>query len=66
MYAIFEDGSRQYRVSEGDIVRVDVSKGILVNTRTGQAVNGAKMPQMLLDIIQAGGTYDQLRRDGYL
>src|ERR1700677_3581013 len=23
MYAIFEDGSRQYRVSEGDLVRVD-------------------------------------------
>jgi large subunit ribosomal protein L21 len=23
MYAVFEDGSRQYRVSEGDIVRVD-------------------------------------------
>lgn len=23
MYAIFEDGSRQYRVSEGDTVRVD-------------------------------------------
>ena len=23
MYAIFEDGARQYRVSEGDVVRVD-------------------------------------------
>jgi large subunit ribosomal protein L21 len=23
MYAVFEDGSRQYRVSEGDVVRVD-------------------------------------------
>src|SRR5262245_39022679 len=23
MYAVFEDGSRQYRVSEGDTVRVD-------------------------------------------
>jgi large subunit ribosomal protein L21 len=23
MHAIFEDGSRQYRVSEGDVVRVD-------------------------------------------
>ena len=30
MYAVFEDGSRQYRVSEGDVVRVDfrdVAKG---------------------------------------
>ena len=23
MYAVFEDGSRQYRVQEGDVVRVD-------------------------------------------
>src|SRR5436190_21777343 len=23
MYVVFEDGSRQYRVSEGDVVRVD-------------------------------------------
>jgi large subunit ribosomal protein L21 len=23
MYAVFEDGSRQYRISEGDVVRVD-------------------------------------------
>ena len=23
MYAVFEDGSRQYRVSEGDLVTVD-------------------------------------------
>ena len=23
MYAVFEDGSRQYRVSEGDVVKVD-------------------------------------------
>jgi large subunit ribosomal protein L21 len=26
MFAVFEDGSRQYRVSEGDIVRVDYRK----------------------------------------
>ena len=23
MYAVFEDGSRQYRVSEGDVVKLD-------------------------------------------
>src|ERR1700757_3379348 len=26
MYAVFEDGSRQYRVSEGDVVRLDFRK----------------------------------------
>lgn len=53
-------------VTDGDIVRVDVGEGVLTNTRTGQTLRGAKMPSMLLDIIKAGGTYDQLRRDGYL
>jgi 3-isopropylmalate/(R)-2-methylmalate dehydratase small subunit len=53
-------------VEEGDIVRVDVAEGVLVNTRTGRSVHGAKMPALLLDIIDAGGTYEQLRRDGYL
>jgi large subunit ribosomal protein L21 len=27
MYAVFEDGSRQYRVSEGDVVKVDYRGG---------------------------------------
>lgn len=27
MYAVFEDGSRQYRVSEGDLVKVDYRAG---------------------------------------
>jgi 3-isopropylmalate/(R)-2-methylmalate dehydratase small subunit len=53
-------------VSEGDVVRVDIAEGLLTNSRTGQTVRGAGMPPMLLDIINAGGTYDQLRRDGYL
>ena len=53
-------------VTEGDIVRVDVAEGTLTNTRSGQTLNGARMPPMLLDIIKAGGTYDQLKRDGYL
>jgi 3-isopropylmalate/(R)-2-methylmalate dehydratase small subunit len=53
-------------VAEGDIVRVDIADGMLTNTRTEQTVRGAKMPPLLLDIIKAGGTYDRLKRDGYL
>ena len=53
-------------VTEGDVVRVDIAEGVLINTRTGMSVRGARMPPMLLDIIKAGGTYDQLVRDGYL
>ena len=53
-------------VSEGDIVRVNVGAGIVENTRTGKILDGSKMPPMLLDIINAGGTYERLLRDGYI
>ena len=53
-------------VNEGDIVRVDVGAGTVENTRSGKIIEGSKMPAMLLDIINAGGTYDSLLRDGYL
>jgi 3-isopropylmalate/(R)-2-methylmalate dehydratase small subunit len=52
-------------VTEGDVVRVDIAEGVFTNTRTRETRSGARMPAMLLDIIKAGGTYDQLRRDGH-
>ena len=53
-------------VAEGDVIRVDITEGALTNTRTKQTLKGVGMPPMLLDIIKAGGTYDQLKRDGFL
>jgi large subunit ribosomal protein L21 len=55
MYAVFEDGSRQYRVSEGDVVRVDFREA-----QTGarlefervllyQAAEGLKIGQPLVE-----------------
>jgi large subunit ribosomal protein L21 len=40
MYAVFEDGSRQYRVSEGDVVKVDYREA-----EVGQRV---EFPRVLL------------------
>ena len=40
MYAIFEDGSRQYRVSEGDRVRIDY--------REAAAGSTIELPRVLL------------------
>ena len=40
MYAIFEDGSRQYRVSEGDVVRIDY--------REAAAGSTIELPRVLL------------------
>lgn len=52
-------------VHEGDLVRVDVRAGQLLNLRTGQVLAGSKMPDMLLEIIAAGGLFSQLRKAGY-
>jgi large subunit ribosomal protein L21 len=40
MYAVFEDGSRQYRVSEGDVVQVDY--------REAEAGSRLEFPRVLL------------------
>lgn len=65
MYVVFEDGSRQYRVSEGDVVRVDFraaevgsqvefNRVLMVgqeqNTRIGQPIiEGAKVLAEVVD-----------------
>lgn len=40
MYAVFEDGSRQYRVGEGDVVRVDY--------RDAEVGSSVEFPRVLL------------------
>jgi 3-isopropylmalate/(R)-2-methylmalate dehydratase small subunit len=52
-------------VSEGDIVRVDVSSGVIENiTRRTQRI-GPKMPEFLQAIVRAGGIMERLRTEGY-
>jgi 3-isopropylmalate/(R)-2-methylmalate dehydratase small subunit len=53
-------------VREGDVVRVDVAEGTIQNLDTGQIVRGARMPELLLDVIAAGGLLPRLRAQGYL
>ena len=53
-------------VREGDVVRIDIAEGVVQNLRTGQTLRGARMPELLLDIIAAGGLLQRLRAQGYL
>ena len=66
MYAVFEDGSRQYRVQEGDVVKVDYrdvqvgadiefNRVLLLqqeaNTNIGQpTINGARVLGEVVDL----------------
>jgi large subunit ribosomal protein L21 len=71
MYAVFEDGSRQYRVSEGDIVTVDfreVETGARLEFgRVLLYQNGAdtKIGQPLLDGIRVLGEVLEITSEKY-
>ena len=53
-------------VEEGDRVRIDVRAGTFTNLRTGQELRSAPMPDMLWQIIEAGGLFERLRAEGYI
>jgi len=55
MYAVFEDGSRQYRVSEGDVVKVDYREAEIgarlefPRVLLFQSVDGLRIGQPVVD-----------------
>lgn len=51
---------------EGDIVAVDLAAGAFANETTGASARVPALPRMVLDLIDAGGVREMLRRDGYL
>lgn len=57
VYEVFE---------EGDVAAVNFKTGEVKNQRTGAVITGQPLPQMLMDIIDAGGIEPLLRREGYL
>lgn len=54
------------QVEEGDMVRLDVRRGVFTNLRTGIELSGSPMPEMLWEIIAAGGLFERLRVEGYI
>ena len=51
---------------EGDQAEVVPETGHVRNLRTGQALQGEKLPDFLLNIIRAGGIMPMLRQQGYM
>jgi 3-isopropylmalate/(R)-2-methylmalate dehydratase small subunit len=52
-------------VTEGDIVRVDATTGVVQNITKGRSLTGKKMPEFLQAIVRAGGIMERLRAEGY-
>ncbi len=51
---------------EGDIAEIDPHAGTILNVTTGLSLKTGILPEMLLQIIAAGGLIELLTQDGYL
>jgi 3-isopropylmalate/(R)-2-methylmalate dehydratase small subunit len=47
---------------EGDIIEIELEKGIIRNTRTNQELRGTKLPDFLMEIIKSGGAIEALKK----
>lgn len=43
------------KVNEGDILEVDLEKGLVLNKTTGEKIQGEKVSQYALEILKSGG-----------
>jgi 3-isopropylmalate/(R)-2-methylmalate dehydratase small subunit len=59
---IFESGPAVDGISEGDIVEVDLDKGIIRNTSTGLFYQIAPIPPFMKELVQDGGLIKHLRK----
>ena len=50
--------------SEGEIAEVDFDAGTIRNANTGASLPGRKIPRELLEIVNAGGIFALLEREG--
>jgi len=53
-------------IKEGDIVQVELLKGLVTNTSNAQTVQGTPLPDRLLNVVQQGGLIPMLKSLGYI
>jgi 3-isopropylmalate/(R)-2-methylmalate dehydratase small subunit len=53
-------------VTEGQRLRLDARAGTVTVVETGTVLQGSSMPDLLLDIVAAGGLVEQLTAAGFL
>jgi 3-isopropylmalate/(R)-2-methylmalate dehydratase small subunit len=49
--------------SQGDIARIDLTAGRITNTTTGRSVTFPPLPRHLLELLEAGGLVEKVRRE---
>jgi 3-isopropylmalate/(R)-2-methylmalate dehydratase small subunit len=48
---------------KGDTARIEMARGVVTNLRTGASVSFPPLPQHLLDLLEAGGLVEKVRRE---
>jgi 3-isopropylmalate dehydratase small subunit len=54
----------EFEIASGDELGVDLKSGAVKNLTTGRAYNAAKMPQVMIDILDEGGLVHYLKKHG--
>ena len=63
--AILESDVAPDRISEGDVVEVDLDLGVIYNKTTGESFETKPFPEFIQKIITAGGLVEAIKK-GYL
>ena len=50
------------KVREGDILSVDLTRGEVINQTRGERLEGSKLPDFILEIINDGGLIEHLKK----
>ncbi len=63
---VVESKDAAERVEEGDVVEIDLEKGVIRNLSKGEVYPSTKYPSLLLEILKEGSIYDYFRKHGRL
>jgi 3-isopropylmalate/(R)-2-methylmalate dehydratase small subunit len=53
-------------IEEGDEIEIEFGQFTVRNKRTGEVLQGTRFPEMLLEVMEAGGIYPMMEAKGLL
>ena len=56
----------QQAFEEGQTAELDLEKWTISNAETGALLHATPIPEQLLNLVQAGGVYPDLEREGFI
>lgn len=60
---LLEIGMQTEKIQEGDVLDIDISRGLIRNHTRGETIQTAKIPEFMLNILNQGGLINYVRRE---